>query len=168
MSLTLDYISVFILDERNKPFVHTDSLFKLKHNTPYKVCIVNHHEYLNADATVSINGKDVGTFRVNSDNKIVIERPINVNRKLVFYKAGSIEGEMSASNTPNVSLGVVEVKVRMEDEEKRGWFDKADDGGGGLVASSRQRFVVAQSIHLQYRVSTIRAKIALAESEEQM
>lgn len=165
MSLTLDYISVFILDERYKPFVHIDSLFKLKHNTPYKVCIVNHHEYLNADATVSINGKDVGTFRVNSDNKIVIDRPINVNRKFVFYKAGSIEGEMSASNTPSDTLGVVEVKVRMEDEEKRGWFDKADDGGG-LVASSRQRFVVAQSIHLQYRVITIRAKIALAESEE--
>lgn len=175
MALTNGYISMFLFDNEDKPFIPEDKCYKLKHDTEYKICIVNHHPTLRADATVNVDGKKVGEFRVNNKSKITIERPVHAARKLTFYAINSDKGAMAALSSSNPELGNIEVKVQMEKKRVRFIMTdgpESDDGedecdcgsrlgGTGLGVSSQQKFVSAPDIRLDDEVIIIKTKLVL-------
>lgn len=71
----------------------------LKHNSEYSLELSN-HSYNRCDASVMIDGRSVGKFRIQPHNTIHIERPSSHKKKFVFlqensgdaYRAGITEG----------------------------------------------------------------------------
>lgn len=72
----------------------------LKHNTEYSLELQNNTNN-RCDAVVTIDGRSVGKFRINSYSGIVVERPVTKHQKFVFlressgdaYRAGITEGK---------------------------------------------------------------------------
>jgi hypothetical protein len=110
---------MFLFDSSGKPFVPTNNTYSLDHGTEYKICIVNHDPKLKASASVMVDGKSVGKFRINENNKITIDRPIHTARKLTFYSVDSKEGDMANLSTDNIHLGDIVINVRMEKPRQR-------------------------------------------------
>ncbi len=101
------------------------------------------------DAILRIDGKEVGTWRVQSNSSIELERPVNDTGRFTFYRLGStgasaigLEGTddlglVSATFIPEVAL---EPRVMFSNRV----VDKR--GGTGLSGASGQRFVGVESI----------------------
>lgn len=116
MSLTKKFYSVFLITGDHIPIQHSNGVFEIEHNTEYGVAIFNHHPKKCADATVFIDGKSIGYFRVNAGSKIIIERPSDSEkaRKLTFYDVNSQEGGEGAVSISNPSLGILKVVIATE------------------------------------------------------
>lgn len=169
MALTNDYISMFLYDNGNKPFISDNNVFKLNHGTEYKIRIENHHPTLRADVKVSVDGKSIGEFRVNNQNKITVERPVKSARKLTFFAIDSNEGNMAALSFGNPDLGIIEIRARMEKKHTSLYLecdgeDEVDLAGGtGLGVKSNQQFVNVPDITLDTKVVVIKARLVLVK-----
>lgn len=60
----------------------------LRHNTKYKVVLRNSRS-TRCDARVEIDGKHVGTWRLNAIEGITLERPAHDTGHFTFYESGS-------------------------------------------------------------------------------
>lgn len=77
---------------------------QMKHGSEYVLRMRNDRD-VDADAIVRIDGLEVGGWRIPSGQSISIERPVNIDRKFVFYKLGSAEGKQAGlSNDTNLGL----------------------------------------------------------------
>ena len=63
---------------------------ELEHNTKYIINLRNSNR-LRCDAKVEIDGKDIGTFRLNGGRTFRLERPSNDKGCFTFYRLGSEE-----------------------------------------------------------------------------
>jgi len=87
---------------------------ELEHGKHYTLNLRNDRP-VRCDAQVSIDGKDVGTFRISPNSSIRLERPSNDDRKFTFYKLDSEEGEKSELNRiGKQELGLVQVTFKPE------------------------------------------------------
>lgn len=89
------------------------------HESEYSIELVN-GKGVKCDAEVSVDGKCVGTFRINGKSSAVIERPSNEARKFVFVNETSSE-----ASAGNVSAGKREnglIKVVFTPEVDTSWF----------------------------------------------
>ena len=92
--------------ERNGGYVH------LRHGQTYSIIIKN-GKSVNSDVTVSLDGKEIGSWRVNSYQTIRLERPANEEKLFTFYKSGSVEADQSQlSSVGRDELGLVKVTFR--------------------------------------------------------
>lgn len=168
MSITKDFYTVFVLTNEGKPVKKMEEcVFALNHGEEYKIKILNHHKTLRANASISVDGKNIGYFRVERDASIMAERPSSQERRLTFYKRGTKEAQKGGLSDNNPEQGIL--RVTIEQEEASGLFsfskgdlqcDSADcmaAGGTALGRSSSQRFSSASSMKTKDKVIVIRA-----------
>jgi len=87
---------------------------QLPHGTVYRIKLGN-HAHRRCDAVVSVDGKEVGTFRLNSHDSVVLERGAEDTGKFTFFTADSTEGVAAGSSTVSVdNRGLVQVVFKPE------------------------------------------------------
>jgi len=88
----------------------------LRHGQNFKVRLHNGHRgpygSVPCDATIILNGKDVGTFRVNAGQTTIIERPANDTGKFTAYQEDSYEATSIGIDRNSNELGLIEVVFR--------------------------------------------------------
>ncbi|AVR29745.1 hypothetical protein [Three spot gourami iridovirus] len=179
------YYTLSILDKEGRLVNYVDNTFRMGHNTEYTIVITNLHKSARADATVFIDNKDIGTYRVEANNKIRIES--KDGRRLTFYSSRSSEG--SAAGLSSTHIGQIRVQVRKEQDNGRrrmpvrvvkdsagglsddgieedslcsdGVHHSSSSGGTGLGAPSRQRFVDACEIDTESAIYLLEAHMVL-------
>jgi len=156
---------------------------EMENDTKYRLILRNQRES-RCDAKVEIDGKEVGVWRLKGQNGIILERPANDDGCFTFYEAGTWEGEKAGLRKGDPNLGLIKVtftpefienvneyKVSYEYEPgfseytekgisygaKRGIDCGASygEGGTGLSGISRQRFVDAGNMRLDYSQQTV-------------
>jgi phage terminase large subunit-like protein len=85
---------------------------EMSHGQTYSLRLHNYHPR-RCDATVSIDGKPIGTFRIAPNSSIVLERPQNDQGKFTFYKSDSPEGKL-AEGIGESDRGLVTVTFVLE------------------------------------------------------
>lgn len=88
---------------------------ELGHGTHYVLVLANKNAQ-RADARVEIDGKPVGTFRINAYGTITLERPVHDTGKFTFYEVGSHEANKIGLSRSNPNLGLVSVVFTPEIE----------------------------------------------------
>jgi len=92
----------------------TSGYVEIEHGKKYTLVLRNNH-WVCCDAQVSIDGKDIGTFRVDPCSSIRLERMPDDDGRFTFYRKGS--KEYIKSDLDNVSiedLGLIRVTFTPE------------------------------------------------------
>ena len=88
---------------------------QLNHGTQYSLHLGNNDHSRKCDATVFIDGKEVGAWRINAGQNIWLERPVNDTGRFTFYRSDSQEaGQSGVGNIAVESRGLVQVTFRPE------------------------------------------------------
>lgn len=98
----------------------------LAHETNYSIKMYNNGD-AKCDAKVTVDGMDVGTFRINPRSNIVIERPVNISKKFTFLKENSVEAKRAGIEKHN-SNGLISVVFIPEFQKYLGTFTYKYDG----------------------------------------
>jgi hypothetical protein len=154
--MKLDNFSVKIQDGKER----VTGYVEMAHNTKYMITLSNDSK-LDCDASVEIDGKEVGIWRVYAGKNISIERPAHDTGQFTFYKLGSSEAH-KIGLTRNDKLGLISVLFKPEKAKKHHEFHDAgifdvildDDipdvsysaGGTGLSGKSEQQFIDVQPL----------------------
>lgn len=189
MSITKDFYTVFIVDNGNKPVKKLDEyVFALKHGEEYKIKMTNHHSELRANASISVDGKNIGYYRIEKDSTITIERPAKQERRLTFFKNGTKEAIKGGLNSSNPDQGILKVTFEQENEPEfvhqvclnsgsmfpqsdisrsLGGYDTTDFslGGTALGRVSTQKFTSAVHMKTKEQVVVIQALMVVDEQE---
>ena len=84
-----------------------------KNNVQYRIRLKN-NGLVRCDAVVTIDGKNMGTFRINAHSQMLLERPPDVERRFTFFIGGS-EGSKQGGHKPkDKNNGLVEVLFKPE------------------------------------------------------
>lgn len=115
MSLSSEKYSLFVYDSSDNIIpARNENEFELDHKQEYKLVIYNHDRIKRISATIEIDGKSVGSFRVEADSKICIERPMDKERKFTFYSLGTSEAKLGGLSDSNPFIGSVVVTIEKE------------------------------------------------------
>lgn len=125
---------------------------EIAHNTEYSIQMRNSGS-VDCDAEVSIDGNNVGTWRIDADDSINIERPSGVAQKFTFFQLGSDEAAAVELEDSDL-LGLVSVRFRpglvikqvYPEVENQNYKSITRSGGTGLGESSNQRFGSAKKL----------------------
>lgn len=161
---------------------YLDGYLALPHNTKYSVKIANRNSN-RCNATLIVDGKEQGTWRLNAGASALIERPSTSDGRFTFYKLGTIKSKKAAIEANDYS-GLVQVVFIPEKKRRNTWTDEVNDisrdgggsfsmdrgtkgvrrgraggqsvsaGGSGLSGSSSQQFGEALPIELDYESET--------------
>lgn len=107
-----DDFELGIICNGHRQRINKDGPYKycpLKHNSTYKLYMKN-NTYHHCDASVTIDGEHVGTWRINYHKSIEIERPVHADRKFTFVRENSYQAHMGNINPNNENNGLVVVK----------------------------------------------------------
>jgi hypothetical protein len=152
-----------------------NGLVPMRHCERYKIGMHNSGE-LRCDARVEVDGKEIGTFRINGFDSASIERPPNDRGCFTFYKEGSSEAAESGISTGDEKNGLVSVTFM---PEKRRIFHPTQDflgegamrsfgggmkgmssGGTGLSGHSSQNFSSVASLDYDNaKITTIHVRL---------
>jgi hypothetical protein len=95
--------------ERESGYVQMD------HGAQYSLRLGNNDHSKRCDATVLVDGKEVGAWRINAGQSIVLERPVNDTGRFTFYKSDSQSAEQAGvGNISSQDRGLVQVTFRPE------------------------------------------------------
>lgn len=180
--LTNKHYGLSLLDENNEHIFFSNDIFYLKHGTEYKILITNQSK-CRANAHIFVDGKEIGSFRIEGNGKIVIERPENDNkkRKLTFFDISSKEAKMGRIDEEFSELGKLVVKIEEEkipvQFEKQFNYVETDSisvdqvdgsslvGGTALGRFSNQRFVHAPYMPIKKNVIFLEASMFLEDAK---
>lgn len=106
-----DYPVVITTEGRITRVLNIDENFyvPLQHGSEYSIKMWNRAS-TRCDAKVSIDGQEVGTWRIPARESIKIERPSNISRKFTFYEEGSGESKQAGIISGGESNGLVSVR----------------------------------------------------------
>ena len=132
-----------------------NGLVLIQHLQQYKLRLSNYHITLSCDASLEIDGKFVGRFRIAPYSSILIERPTNDIGKFTFYRHGTPEAKLAGLGFRGEE-GIVSVTYYQEaPKEDFVSFDimhcKLDEvitGGTGLSGVSNVRYEQAESLNI--------------------
>ncbi|MGK7927526.1 MAG: hypothetical protein AB4290_20170 [Spirulina sp.] len=152
---------------------------ELEHNTQYQLNLGNLRP-TRCDAKVEIDGKHVGTWRIERYRTITLERPAHDTGKFTFYELDTPEAHKIGLTEGDPNLGLIKVTFTPEREitpvppapssnfsreaqmwrssasSSKGFAKKARKAGGtGLSGQSQQQFSNAQSIAYDLSQQTI-------------
>lgn len=148
----------------------------MSHNETYKIKLGNNN-FSRCDAVVTIDGSQVGTWRLQPKSSITIERPADIDKNFTFFKVGTSEGNSAGLKLNDRDNGLVQVEFIPETIYKHSDFvlesatmncKTADlnnimpqascrsygQGGTGLQGKSDQQFGTARKIDRDYNRST--------------
>ena len=91
---------------------------ELPHGKKYSLSLRNGRD-VRCDARVEIDGKDVGTFRIDASRTIRLERPAHDTGRFTFYKLGTAEAHQAGLEEGNPNLGLVKVTFTPEGKVAR-------------------------------------------------
>lgn len=138
-----------------------NGLVVIKHGQQYKLRLSNYNPHLRCDATVEIDGKVVGYFRIGAYSSITIERPTNDYGIFTFYRHGSSEAEHAGlTGTNNEGL----ITVTFVHEQIDNFVNKSfrrdasfcrTTGGTGLSGHSDDKYVDAGNMSLDQQTRTL-------------
>lgn len=126
-----------------------DGYVGMPHGTRYSLLLRNHRDN-DCDADVSIDGIQVGIWRIYRNSEIRIERPVHDTGHFTFFEVGSREA-YSAGIAPNPDNGLISVTFKPERKlsplmcSPTRVSDK-EAGATGLTGESLQRFGSAPNI----------------------
>lgn len=86
---------------------------ELEHDKTYSIQLRNDHD-VDGDASISIDGNYIGTWRINSKSSVKIERPANEKRKFTFYRLDSKESKKAGLSKSNENVGLISVLFTVE------------------------------------------------------
>ena len=86
---------------------------ELTHNTEYRV-ILGNQKSVRCDAYLEIDGKHVGTWRLNPHDSITLERPAHDDGRFTFYQIGTTEAYTAGLVEGDAKLGLVKAIVTPE------------------------------------------------------
>lgn len=115
------FYSVNLVKPNNEFIRFINGVFYLEHGSEFKVVICNNSSQYRINAKLYIDGKRIGYFRINKNDKIIVERPEDDNkqRKLTFCALDSEEGKAGNLKDSN-KLGELLVEIEREaDRPKR-------------------------------------------------
>jgi hypothetical protein len=155
---TVNYYSAFILTDLDEPLkTNAQGAYELAHATLYKIRMINHHPRLRCDATVQVDGKEIGTYRINPQDMFTLERTSEVKKRLTFYKIDSYQGREAALDKDNPDLGKIKIIFSQEENltARKLAFDEVDGsialGGTGLSKTSTQSFIQVPDLPCKLR-----------------
>lgn len=140
---------------------------KLYHNTQYSLMLLNQRS-TRCDAVVEIDGKSVGTWRIDAQGVIMIERPAHDSGKFTFYQVDTPEALQAGIDRHNPHTGLIRVTFAPEQppspplqviddvslESDRG-VSVSSAGGTGLSGRSNQQFSKTSALTYDYSQRTI-------------
>lgn len=100
----LNGFSVRIPEGREEPGGYVD----MQHNQSYTLVLRNTRNE-RCDARVEIEGRHVGTWRIEANSNIRLERPEHDTGKFTFYKVGTPEAGSAQLERNDPNLGLVRV-----------------------------------------------------------
>lgn len=83
----------------------------LSHDQQYQLCLKNAKDHP-CDAEVRIDGKHVGTWRIEAHRSLTLERPAHDHGKFTFYEVDTPEGRAAQLSKANPNLGLVSVTFK--------------------------------------------------------
>jgi hypothetical protein len=179
--LQKSWFFVNLIDSEEKFIPLENGNFFLEHGTEYKIIVGNNNKNCRANATIFVDGKNIGSFRIEKNSKIEIERPSenSKKRKFTFFSKKSREGKLGKLNKCS-KLGHLKVKIQYEDIYKEffsianddGTFDVCDFnpsriqsdseiGGTALGKSSKQTFTNAEYMKTIDEIIELKARMFL-------
>ena len=144
-----------------------DGYVLLRHNSHYTLNLYNHSRTLCCNASVSMDGNDVGVWRIEANGTIQIERPVHDTGRFTFYRLNTPEGK-KAGLSANNDLGLISVRFTPEINQSLVLYMAAprQAGGTGLSGISDQQFIKAKQIEIDENKSvTIHLRLAGVEDE---
>jgi hypothetical protein len=151
---------------------------QLEHNTQYNVVLANKRA-MRCDAKLEIDGKHVGTWRLEEYDSIVLERPAHDTGRFTFYKLGSAEANKVGISQQDANIGLVkvtftpehQVETRSSPAVTRGLMSEGTTrsfsaGGTGLSGESKQQFSNATAIDYDYSQATVIHLRLVARADE--
>lgn len=111
MSVNLNGFGFTIISDDVTHFTRQNgkhNYFSLRNLSEYKIKLINNRK-TRSDANVSIDGESIGTWRIPSFSSIIIQRPANVNRKLIFIKENSYTAKYTDISQNDYNNGLVTV-----------------------------------------------------------
>jgi hypothetical protein len=84
-----------------------DGYVELDHLQPYSL-VLHNRQPTSCDATVTVDGRDIGTWRLPAHGVITVERPADGHGRLTFIRAGTPEA-FAAQLPQDDTLGLVRV-----------------------------------------------------------
>lgn len=149
---------------------------EMRHGQQYSLRLSNQRG-VRCDVRVEIDGKDIGTFRVDSYGSIELERMPDDSGRFTFYRTGSSEGDkIGLSDIPSSDRGLIRVTftpekrttvwvyngtpietVYPEDSDVRccSVTDSYESGGTGLSGHSSQSFTNVGALDYDYDGKTV-------------
>lgn len=133
-----------------------NGLVLVKHLQQYKLRLTNFNATLSCDASVEIDGKFVGRFRIKPYSSVSIERPTNDTGKFTFYRHGTSQAKKAGLVGRQVE-GIISVTYYQEQPQDTNFdcfllrIDKSDheiSGGTGLSGISSDRYEKAEKIYI--------------------
>ena len=96
----------------------TSGYVEIGHGQQYTIVLRN-ARFEACDAEVSIDGKDIGTFRIYGNSNIRLERKPDDNGRFTFYRKGSSEGnKIGLDSISQDDLGLIRVKFTPEKTDR--------------------------------------------------
>lgn len=148
---------------------------EMQHGQQYNLRLRN-ERFLLCDARVEIDGKHVGTWRINAHQTITLERPAHDTGCFTFYRLNSPEAFNIGLQQNDPNLGLVKVTFTPEKRYEpvnptpnvvyRGSggikgmsasysSETLGAGGTGLSGASAQQFGIANEIQYDYSKETV-------------
>lgn len=90
---------------------------EMNHRQTYQLQLRNSN-YRRCDARIEVDGKHVGTWRINGNQSITLERPAHDQGKFTFYKSGTSEAHSAQLSEGDPNLGLVKVTFTPESEPR--------------------------------------------------
>lgn len=141
----------------------------MRHNTRYSLHLKNHRR-VPCDARVIIDGNHVGTWRIDAQNEIRIERSGYDTGYFTFFEVGTNEAA-KAGIAKSADNGLISVTFKPKKEDHALHAAELPDpqygvGATGLTGKSNQRFRIASKIeHDMARAFTIHLRLVSRRSE---
>lgn len=88
---------------------------EMQHAQQYTIQLGNRSYDRRCDAEVKIDGKVIGSFRLDKGRTITLERPLDDSGRFTFYKADTVDGAMAGAGNVNTNnRGLIEVTFKPE------------------------------------------------------
>lgn len=92
----------------------TSGYVEMTHGSHYTINLRNNND-VRCDAVVSVDGKHVGTFRIDAHGSMTLERPSNDTGRFTFYRRGTKRfREAELDQISRSDLGCISVEFRPE------------------------------------------------------
>nr|QBK86125.1 MAG: hypothetical protein LCMAC101_07200 [Marseillevirus LCMAC101] len=112
-----------------------------KDNVQYRIRLKNNGS-AKCDAVVTIDGKNMGTFRINGSSQMLLERPTDVERRFTFFVGGSEGSKQGGYKEKDKNNGLVQVLFKPEHIQRQVYIPKQSTGyyyRGQLYEGSRKK-----------------------------